>query len=518
MSLSTVTTPSPPLEDEILPHDGDGYDVNEDGASFGVVSLDEEGFPSQIPVEDGSPNEPETASEKSTFAADFYRCGTDWSSLVLPEVNGHSDSGKKMKQSNLFQIWGLKRNDIVGCVESEHNRSGYCDDEGGSGGSSERKIVKPGNWSSMFRDTDKEFEKPKSSIKRKGYHGENTVTRACPFYKKIPGTTFTVDAFHYGCVEGCSAYFLSHFHSDHYGGLSKKWSHGPIYCSPLTGRLVQMCLSVNPLYIHHLEFNIEYVIDGVKVTLLEANHCPGAALIHLHRPNGPCYLHTGDFRACKQMQAYPLLVNQRVNVLYLDTTYCNPKYRFPSKEDVLNYVVKITKNYLKIHPRALVVVGAYSIGKECVYLAISKALGVKIHANASRRRTLLAFGWPDLSDSLCTSGNNTLLHVLPMSSLRVERLKDYLKTYKEQYTAILAFRPTGWTFSEKIRNDLELIKPVSKGNITIYGVPYSEHSSFTELQDFVQFLRPDKIIPTVNVGNAANREKMQSYFRDWLKG
>lgn len=81
-------------------------------------------------------------------------------------------------------------------------------------------------------------------------------------------------------------------------------------------------------YIYPLEFNTEHLIDGVKVTLLEANHCPGAALIHFSLPNDQCYLHTGDFRACKAMQAYHLLVNQRVNVLYLDTTYCDPKYRY----------------------------------------------------------------------------------------------------------------------------------------------------------------------------------------------
>lgn len=279
-----------------------------------------------------------------------------------------------------------------------------------------------------------------------------------------------------------------------------------------------MCLYVNPSYICPLELDVEHIIDGVKVTLLEANHCPGAALIHFHLPDGQRFLHTGDFRACSRMQNYPLLVNNKVNVLYLDTTYCNPKYRFPSKEEVTSFVVRTTKTCLKKQPKTLIIVGAYSIGKECVYIAISEALKVKIYANASRRRILQSFDWPQLSKNLCTDGKDTLLHVLPISSLKHETLKNYLKTYQDQFNAVVAFRPTGWTFSESVGNQLDLIKPNSRGNIQIYGVPYSEHSSFTELQEFVQFLRPNKIIPTVNIGNAAIREKQQSFFRQWLNG
>lgn len=180
MALSTGASPLPSLEDEPLPHDGGSHDVNDGVASFSVVSLDDEGFPSQLP---GS----ETTSEKGTFAADFYRSGTDWSSLLSPEYHRHSDaedSRKKMKQANLFQIWGFKQNDAVDSVESGSSESGYCGD---GGASSERKIVKPGNWGSILRDKGKEFENTKSSGKRKGFGDENRVTRSCPFYKKIPG-------------------------------------------------------------------------------------------------------------------------------------------------------------------------------------------------------------------------------------------------------------------------------------------------------------------------------------------
>lgn len=46
-----------------------------------------------------------------------------------------------------------------------------------------------------------------------------------------------------------------------------------------------------------------------------------------------------------------------------------------------------------------------------------------------------------------------------------------------------------------------------RGGITLYGIPYSEHSSFTELQDCVNFFQPQTIVPTVNCRNSAEAEE-----------
>ena len=187
--------------------------------------------------------------------------------------------------------------------------------------------------------------------------GKPAYQRTCPFYKIMPGLYICVDAFRYGKVGGQNAYFLSHFHSDHYIGLTSSWSHGPIYCSKVTANLVRQQLKVDSKWVVALEFERKVEVpetQGVFVTMIPANHCPGSSLFLFEKivgkgtnPKVNRILHCGDFRACPAHINHPLLrpdvvdaisgeaKQQAIDTCYLDTTYLTPKYAFPSQEDVI---------------------------------------------------------------------------------------------------------------------------------------------------------------------------------------
>ncbi|XP_066549378.1 DNA cross-link repair 1A protein [Amia ocellicauda] len=338
--------------------------------------------------------------------------------------------------------------------------------------------------------------------------------RRCPFYKKIPGTAFVVDAFQYGAVEGISGYFLTHFHSDHYGGLTKHFRL-PIYCNKITGNLVKSKLRVEEQYVNILPMNTECTVEGVRVTLVDANHCPGAAMLLFHLPNSRTVLHTGDFRADPSMERYPELLGQKVQTLYLDTTYCSPEYTFPTQQETISFAANIAFEHVTLNPRTLVVCGTYSVGKEKVFLALAEVLGCKVSMSRDKYNTLCCLESDRIKELITTEWNATQVHVLPMMQVNFKNLSSHLKKYSGKYEQILAFKPTGWTFSSQ-SGSVESIRPQVKGNITIYGIPYSEHSSYLEMKRFVQWLRPEKIIPTVNVGSWQSRKAMENLFAEWM--
>ena len=78
-----------------------------------------------------------------------------------------------------------------------------------------------------------------------------------------------------------------------------------------------------------LHLNQSDIIENIEVTLLDANHCPGSVMFLFKLPNnGNVILHTGDFRACPEMEEYPELWNNR---------YAPKVFNFPGKKLSFNY-------------------------------------------------------------------------------------------------------------------------------------------------------------------------------------
>ncbi|KRZ78311.1 DNA cross-link repair 1A protein [Trichinella papuae] len=365
--------------------------------------------------------------------------------------------------------------------------------------------------------------------------------RRCPMYKFVPGTSFVVDAFNFGKIPDIELYFLSHFHYDHYVGLTRHFD-APICCSQITASLVHLKLKVSKSFLRVLSVNEWTDLgDDNSVMLIDANHCPGAVMFLFHLKNDHYVLHTGDFRAEQVVLDNPIWSSIRVDYLYLDTTYFNPVYIFPCQMVAITKMISIVKQIQQQHNKLLILVGTYQVGKERIFTALAEALDCKVAVEKNKMQTLKCFDDKKLSDSLTLLKSSTFLHVVPMSFLNRQNLTAYLASYPT-YEHLVAIKPTGWEFSGRTEDSLIDIQKMNKITILgmlgavrrVYGifpekqvhggsilrgfemktgVPYSEHSSFDELKQFVLKLRPKQVVPTVNV---SARAEINRVIGQWL--
>lgn len=224
-------------------------------------------------------------------------------------------------------------------------------------------------------------------------------------------------------------------HSDHTNGLGKSFKKGIIIATPTTCRLVVNKFGLpestfipvdigSRIYLTNttgadleaveqwvrsespenpsLRFNPDVSDTGepcvVSVDVIEANHCPGAcmflfSLYHWESSSATLFfttLYTGDFRNTKDLipstvlKDYTLSQNRCIDHIYLDNTYCDKKYVFPPQSAIIKTVIHVLKEYyLKAiqQKQVLVLFSTYSIGKENVWLAAAKELGMKIYVN-----------------------------------------------------------------------------------------------------------------------------------------
>ena len=123
----------------------------------------------------------------------------------------------------------------------------------------------------------------------------------------------------------------------------------------------------------------------------------------------------------------------------------------------------------------LFVVGAYGIGKERVYMALAQMLGIKVHVDKTRWKTMLCYDWPkeELArlttesvkpislpvniNGICEYGiTKAAILVLPINQINFKSLSKLMDTINNstishdgklaktaKFTSIVAFQPTG---------------------------------------------------------------------------
>lgn len=343
------------------------------------------------------------------------------------------------------------------------------------------------------------------------------------------GYFLLVDGFQYAgkAPRDCTLFFLTHAHSDHYTGIKPNWEFGTIYCSETTAKLVSHLLGVDPSNLSPLPMNTPVLLgenSGVEVTLIDANHCPGAVQFLFKLENGKRIVHTGDFRfSSTSMLSCPLLSHFRgADALYLDTTYLNPRFTFPSQEESVEYVANTIFGALQpssstdCSTSILFLISTYVIGKERILQAVAERCGVKLYVSDRKAGVMACLGLPDWM--FTTDPNATPVHIVPWNFLgdtwpyfrpNWKTQQEYVADLKNPSPEkVIGFVPTGWVHGMA----KERFQVRSKGTYSIHLVPYSEHSSYQELMEYVSYLRPVSIIPTVGCSDEKAVSKMLKHF------
>ncbi|VUZ56839.1 unnamed protein product [Hymenolepis diminuta] len=230
-----------------------------------------------------------------------------------------------------------------------------------------------------------------------------------------------------------------------------------------------------------------------------------------------------------------ILSKQRISNLYLDTSFCAPKYTFPLQESVIDAAIQISREALITHPGALILCGMYTIGKERFVLGLAEQLNSRVWLPSKQRGfiTAAAEGGCSICKRLIAISTITAadakVHVVDMTQLNPRAVLSKLLPLNRP---IIAWKPSGWMYnpqkkltqgnarrlpcsSETLTRLKECVSlEMIAGSVYVFGAAYSEHSSFDELKEFVTTLRPLRVQQTVFGGEAKDAAK---YINEWLR-
>ncbi|XP_064328504.1 5' exonuclease Apollo isoform X1 [Phalacrocorax carbo] len=195
-------------------------------------------------------------------------------------------------------------------------------------------------------------------------------------------------------------------------------------------------------------------------------------------------LYTGDFRYTSAMQSEPALRGRHIDRLYLDNTHCHPQRPLPSRQRATRQAAHV----IRTHPRHHVVIGVYSLGKETLLVDLAVEFSTWVVVSPWRLEQMRLLELPDVFTAEEGAG---WIRAVDVTEIRWDTLVSWNTLHPT-----IAILPTG--------------RPVKVTHPNIHPIPYSDHSSFSELCEFVQWLKPCSVIPIVRGSTC------QAYFQKYL--
>ncbi len=282
-------------------------------------------------------------------------------------------------------------------------------------------------------------------------------------------------------ARGAEIVYISHAHSDHIVNTKKE-----ILSSKETFDLINS-RSNNKNRNNNGDNRIKENLNNVS--LFPAGHMLGSTQIKIENKFGEKIVYTGDFKLRDGFTTKGADI-LKCDTLMIDSTFGDPDFLFPEKEEIAEDISKWIKRSLE---EGVAVLGAYSLGKaqELIrlineYTGIAPIVdssietGCKVYEKYGIKLERISLESPEGSDLFKNPEGSNLfkknfVSILPFHKVDFELYKKLRKTYK----AVFCGLATGWAI--KYRYGME-------------AFPLSDHADFNEILTYVSQSNAKKII------------------------
>ncbi|XP_046737189.1 protein artemis-like isoform X1 [Diprion similis] len=332
---------------------------------------------------------------------------------------------------------------------------------------------------------------------------------------EIPG--ISVDRFNGANLES-SAFFLSHCHSDHMKGLDSSFfrhlieSDKYLYCSPISkaflmgiifglpeDRIREIELSIPKIIRYTVLEGEASVVTSLTVSTSPTGHCPGSVMF-IFTKDEKSILYSGDFRINPKDLPKLNPLNHKIdgknqakkfNTIYLDTTFLSLDFlSFPSRLESCEVICDAVRKWLDSNSKNVVIIECSALyGSEHLFMEMFRLLNLKIHVKDKIYSNYMRIS--ELAKCITLDGRDSRIHACTFKWFGQKNLTCRSDV---NYENILTIVPSVLRWKGK---NTSCVSEYDTRNTQRLYVCYSAHSSYEELRAFVDYFKPDKIVPCV---------------------